>query len=563
MHKEAFAALNYEYSELICFICLVKYRVFINSPPAMTAMKSDRTPLRALRCWSYIFLFLISIPLIRAQEKPDLASLDFKSPFEEKVFSNLEEAQDLDLLMAISDGMTEAKVKAITTYISDFKKALEKKKFGSKNEEKKLKILFDLTHDRFFDQYIEVSNFYEIFRTREYNCVSATALYALILKSYGIPYQIKETPTHVYAVAYPYTKNILLESTAPQSGYFSPSQKDIERAVEALVESKYIKQSEVDRQGITQVYNNFFYSKDNIDIRQLAGLQYYNETLQHLEKEQYKAALNAVRKSALLYPSEKIDFLESSIMVSIFAESDFDSLDDIRLLADFANLNGDSESMVTETYKIILNNNLLVKDNGTFVDSVYQTLTEKLKDAEIKKTISENHFIAYGEYHLRKSQTTKALEKLKKAYELNSKNVGTQSMITDCLVQKFARGGSTRTISSMNEYEAEFTFLTENSLYQSIKFYNYSFLGYMQFREDNREKGLEYLGLMDELRDKFGEDLKIDDARYGMIYAEAGAHYYRKKEYQKAKEIIEKGLERVPDHTELIARLEIVMDALK
>lgn len=518
----------------------------------------------SISAWSCFMIFLLIAGVASAQDRADLKSISFKSSFEEKVFRNLDKATNLDLLLAISDGADEARVKAIGTYISDFRNLLEKKKFSSRNEEKKLKILFDQTHERFFDKYTEVSNFDEIFRTREYNCVSATALYALILRSYGIPYQIKETPTHVYTVAYPNTKSIVLESTAPQSGYYSPGTKDIEQAVASLVQSKYIKQSEVDKQGVVQVYNDFFYSKDNIDIRQLAGLQYYNEMIEYLQEEAYKPALNAARKSALLYPSEKIDYLKSSIMASIFAESDFSTIDDVLLLAEFANLVGDSESNVFKTYKNIINNNLFVKGETTLVDSAYQVLTENLVDESIKKEISEGYYASYGEYYLRKSQSTKALEMLKIAYELNNRNVGTQSMITDCLVQKFARGGgSTRTVASMLEYETQFSFLTENSLYQSIKFHHYSFLGYMQFREDHREKGFEYLKLMDELRDKFKEDLNIDDARYGLIYAEAGAHYYRKKEYQKAKEIIETGLERVPDHTELIARLEIVLDALK
>ncbi len=530
----------------------------------MTTKIPNRINTTAIRLWSCFMVLLLITGLASAQDKSSLESISFKSPFEEKVFRNLDEASHLDLLLAISDGVDEARVKAIDTYISDFRQLLEKKKFSSKNEEKKLKILFDQTHERFFEKYIGVSNFDEIFRTSEYNCVSATALYALILKGYGIPYQIKETPTHVYTVAYPYTKSIVLESTAPQSGYYSPGTKDIEQAVTSLVQSKYIKQSEVDKQGVLQVYNDFFYSKDNIDIRQLAGLQYYNEMIEYLQNEAYKPALNAARKSAMLYPSEKIEYLKSSIMASIFAESDFTTLDDVQLLAEFANLQEDTESNVSKTYGNILHNNLFVKGETAFVDSAYQVLTANLTDKVIKKEISEIYFLGYGEFYLRKSQSTKALEMLKKAYELNSKNVGTQSMITDCLVQKFAQGGgSTRTVASMSDYETQFSFLNENSLYQSVKFHHYSFLGYMQFREDNRKKGFEYLKLMDELRNKFKEDLNIDDARYGLIYAEAGAHYYRKKEYQKAKEIIEKGLERVPDHTELIARLEIVLDALK
>jgi tetratricopeptide (TPR) repeat protein len=501
---------------------------------------------------------------VSAMQTPEMDKITFKTSFEEELLRNPDQAEDIHLLLAISEGMNLKKAEVRQNAIVNFRSLLEKKKFLTKSEEKGLKILFELIHERFFDKYTEVSNFAEIFSIREYNCVSATALYALILDYYKIPYQIKETPTHVYTVAYPNTKSIVLESTAPLSGYYSPGTKEIQQAVDGLVQSKFIKQSEVDAKGVLQVYNDFFYGQDNISIRQLAGLQYYNEMVQYYMEEQYEQALNSARKSAILYPSPKTEYLKFNIMMSILGESDFDNLEEVVLMTEIANMQDDVDGLVSETHKTILNNSLFLKGETAFVDSVYQIFSEQLESQTLKKTISEQYYLNYGQYYLQKSQTTKALEKLRKAYEINEKNVGTQAMITECLAQKFGRSGpSTGTISDMQEYETLFPFLSENSLYQSIIFYHYSYLSYLEFREDHREKGFEYLELMNTLKQKFKEDMRIDELRYGLVYAEAGAHYYRKKEYKKAKEVIEKGLELVPDHTELLARLEIVLDALK
>ena len=46
----------------------------------------------------------------------------------------------------------------------------------------------------------------------------------------------------------------------------------------------------------------------------------------------------------------------------------------------------------------------------------------------------------------------------------------------------------------------------------------------------------------------------------GLAYAEAGAYHYRKKQFQKARDVLQKGLQIVPGHGEISERLRIVED---
>lgn len=511
-----------------------------------------------------IFLLLLIFTInetIGQQKIPEF--ITFKSDFEKQVLTDPDRHQDIELLIAISENASSEFSQGIQAQIQAFKRELVAKNFEGKSEEKKVKLLFSLMHKNFFQKYRQVSNFDQIFKLNEYNCVSATALYALILKAYNIPFSIKETPTHVYSIAYPQTKSIVLESTAPKDGYHYLDDHTVQKAVGSLVELKYFTQDEVDTKGSRKIYNEFFFNEDEIDLRKLAGLQYHNEAVTFFVEEKYKEALNSNYKATLLYPSEKSEYLNLGILANILSKTEISTTEDVLYLTQYANLPAVDKNQLLDSYRSIVNSRLFEESRVDFTDSMYQYLAKNLKDSILLKNISEIHYEAFGRFYGQKSEFKKSLEFLSEAYKLNDKNANIQSLITHCLIQNFSRrAGSLGAIKKMDEYSKQFEFLKDNILYQSLYFFNYGYTGYNHLRADDMKKGMENLDLMESLIVKFGENLQIDENLYGLLYAEAGAAYFREREYQKAKKIIEKGLDILPDHPELKIRLEIVIDEM-
>lgn len=511
----------------------------------------------------FLSLVLCSIQMVLSQS--DLQSrVKFKGEFEERIFQNPDSAAEVALLLAISEGMDFDKSAKVQRTIDNFRLELDSKNLASKSEDKKIKLLFNLTHKMFFEKYVHVSNFNKIFDAKEYNCVSATALYVILLKSYDIPFSIKEAPSHIYSIAYPNSKGIILESTAPGNGYYAPGSNDIQKAVNSLVKLKYVTQKEVDAKGVRQVYNDFFYGEEDINLKQLAGLQYYNEALGYYSEEDYEMALNSAYKAEILYPSDKIEFLKYVLLSSILSKTEFKKQEDIVFLTDYANLANTDNGEIINAYNVIMNNRLFLEGNIQFSDSAYSYLSNNVKDSLLIRTLSEIHFSSYSQYYIRKSDLGKALEFSSKAFEINPKNVNTQALITQSIIQRLSMSsGSVDVVNQLMEYQNSFPFLNENSLFQSFLFFNYSTVAYYHFRADDPVSGFKYLRLMEALIDTFKEKLKVNENQYGLVYAEAGAHYYRKREYSKAKEILEKGMKIMPNHPELKVRLEIVMEEFR
>lgn len=507
-----------------------------------------------------LFSILISFPSLAQGQ---LKYIDFKNEYEMKVLSDIENHSDLEILLAISENGSKDLVATVNSQIDELKSDLTNKKFEVKPEEKKLKLLFDLTHKNFFLKYKEVSTFDEIFESKEYNCVSATALYCLILQQYQIPYSIKETPSHVYSIAYPDTRSIVLESTAPKNGYYSPSNSDIQKAVGSLVDLKYYTKEEIETKGVREVYNEFFYDEDEIDIKKLAGLQYHNESISYFAEDKFELALNSNYKCELLYKSEKTEYLSYILLANILNKLDSKDFAYVEYLAQYANISTVDNTEIIRAYKSIINNKLFLESNDVQMDSIFSYLSQNLSDTMLIEDLSEVHFEGFAMYYGQKSDFKKSLEYSSKAYVINPKNVNTQALITQSLVQDLSRRtGSASTLKKMDQYKANFPFLEENNLYQSLYFHTYTYNALNHLRADDIKRGLKYLGQMESLIESHGEELIYDENMYGMVYAELGAAYFRDRNYREAKRVIEKGLSIIPNHPELIVRLEIVLDEM-
>ena len=423
-----------------------------------------------LKCSLLIVFFLLLVLSTLQAQQNIVDKLEFNSDFEKIIFSTLDSVDDVKLLLAIDSEASEDKVNLVWQRIQQVRATLDAKKFELKKNEKKVKMLFDETHEAFFTQYKNVASFNEIFDSKQYNCVSATALYALLLNEYNIPYLIKEKPTHVYIVAYPTTNSILLESTAPQSGYYSPSNNDLQKIVSSLVDMKFITQEEVDRKGVRKVYNEFYFSDDNISIKKLAGLQYYNEALVAFDEENYKKALKTIRKAQVLYPSDKTDYVEYIVLASLINGSKYNDISDIHIMVEYMNINPDDENnKFLANYEYILNDKLFKEGDSEYIDSAFSYINTNLINDSLKSQIAESHYFGYARYYMQKNKEKQSLAYAKKAFAINDKNVNTKSIILYSVMQRMAMSsGSKSTIDKLDSYAEEFPFLKEDSQFQSF-----------------------------------------------------------------------------------------------
>lgn len=200
---------------------------------------------------------------------------------------------------------------------------LKEKQSAYKSEAAYLKYVFYTVHRKMLGEYEQYVTFSEIFKKeKKYDCVTGTALYALILDELGIDYEIHETDYHVYLVAKVDDKEFLFESTDALAGFAWDSKEIKERRAFVNQESIRINtelamtglaSDQEEKQGATYIDNV-------VGLRQLAGLHYYNQALKRFNDNTYREAYRMIIIAQGIYPSQRIKNASAFMFAAAFED---------------------------------------------------------------------------------------------------------------------------------------------------------------------------------------------------------------------------------------------------
>ncbi|GMQ25757.1 hypothetical protein Aoki45_24390 [Algoriphagus sp. oki45] len=172
-----------------------------------------------------------------------------------------------------------------------------------------LRQIFQKTHQRLLKKYEQHSSFNAMLSEGKYDCVSGSAALGLLLERYGFEFDIVETDYHVFLVVNLDGKKIVLESTLPVGGMIT-APSEVQNYLIAYQPEKNAQRYSLNQTIAGPVVD---YSDNStfriVTLRELAGLQYYNDAIVHFNKQAYGKAVDQLSKAYLLYPSDRIDGL--------------------------------------------------------------------------------------------------------------------------------------------------------------------------------------------------------------------------------------------------------------
>lgn len=178
--------------------------------------------------------------------------------------------------------------------------------------------LFDKTRQRFLRNYTDYATFSETLNTGTYNCLTGTALYAVLLEQFEIPYQIIETNYHIFLVAETDNGRVLLEATDAENGFVT-GESNIEARIK---EYRQGIPSKSDRTKTYYQYDANLYK--NVTIEELTGLLYYNRAIVAYNQHDIQGSIENLSKSVERYQSARTSEFASILQITV-AGSDLQS----------------------------------------------------------------------------------------------------------------------------------------------------------------------------------------------------------------------------------------------
>jgi tetratricopeptide (TPR) repeat protein len=231
-----------------------------------------------LKRLSFLLVLLISLPSFGRETGPVVPTSSYLSSF-----------------LAID----EANFSTGSSFDS-FLKKLEKKRSSIKKEKDFVRVIFTKVHQEYLKEFKQYASFNDLFGKGDYNCLTGTILYALVLNHFEISYEVIETNYHIFLTVETKQGKILLEATDPLAG-FVDNASSIEERIATY------KQNRLTSANSSQPHYQFSFDLyKNVSLEELQGLLYYNKAVESFNQQQLEKSIQYLEKAHELYSSSRI-----------------------------------------------------------------------------------------------------------------------------------------------------------------------------------------------------------------------------------------------------------------
>lgn len=221
------------------------------------------------------------------------------SDYEYKVFKDIsfQKIDTFDILLASSASINESKAQKFRKQVDDFIRQYSHMK-QRRSDMSVIRKVYCHIYRTFLKDYQQYATLGDVFEHGTYDCLSGTILFTYILSALGYEVRAIETNYHVYLKVILDKREILIESTDPFYGFIIGKKAIIRR------EKTYLNANIPSPRSIAH-FQTRLNIQNKVNLKQLAGLQYYNKAVECFNMGKREKAILYLKKSSYLYHSER------------------------------------------------------------------------------------------------------------------------------------------------------------------------------------------------------------------------------------------------------------------
>jgi hypothetical protein len=201
------------------------------------------------------------------------------------------------------DQIPESQEKSAEDFFSELDHLVEDfrtKRHRYQDQSRLVQRIFYKVHRKYLRRYSTPSTLTDLVEDGYYDCITGTALYAIIFDKLGLDYTIVENTYHVFLKLDFGNKMVLVEPTNPLGGFIA----DPEMIKTTL---KSYREDLAGQEWRNQEYYRPYHEVDNeINLVNLAGLQYFNMAAKAYNQRNLRIALTHLSTALELYPSTRL-----------------------------------------------------------------------------------------------------------------------------------------------------------------------------------------------------------------------------------------------------------------
>lgn len=444
-------------------------------------------------------------------------------------------------------------------WVDDITLQIGDSKFGRLKPEKKIRRIRAYAGKSLLITYDHQAGFDDLFNYGIYNHYTAAAIYGFLLERLGIPYIIRESPTHLYLVAWPGEEDIILEAGQPGSQYFMFDHETRADFVGYLHTKGVISDPDFYNISDRDLFERFYFASCPIGLTEVAGLLYLNSAVTCLREGQSYDACHQFEKAFVLYPSYKSQYLLLRHLAGFIENMDYRNPRDLGFLVKACRLQDFwvNREMLTVYLADIVTTLLLEEKDEKTLDEVHRYMRNYLKDSLLE---SEFEFLVrhyYGQLYYEDAFYDEALEYLESAFRIDPENEQNQNLLVAALAGYATQASPGMILQKIEEYDTAFSEIESEDVYHLVKLNTYLSIFGDYFQLQDGENGERYMSAFEQFK-KLYPGAEADLMQVGRSYSSAAIFYYRKGMTARARELLNRGLRYAPGNSELRIKLEAI-----
>jgi hypothetical protein len=485
------------------------------------------------------------------------SDLEFKSNFEKvTIASFLNQGVSADVIDLFLIHYTQAEAyssdaahRQIMESVAELKSQTE-----GLSDAKKVNVIYKYIHKRFFKLYQLENSFPDVFTKGQYNCVSGSAMYAIIFKYMGIPYQVVEAPQHVFLFAYPQAQKIMIETTSPKHGYLNFNEAYVKKFLIYMNEAKLISDEELQNNPSDLLFNKYYFSKNGLSIQELAGIQYSNYAYYYLEKQEYEKALPEAKKAYYLNPINRNRYMLLAILQYLVSNNNYKRKKDVEnlaLLCRFNHLNKQevSDEAIRHEFGRLTYEQLITASDFKEYDHSFDMIHACIQDTALRNDVAFNYHYELARLgNISYKPRDYEIPQLKAAYDINPKHVDLHHIVLSYFSRISENNNDpARIMKDIELFTSNFDFLLKDAAFNNVKARCLLEHAYQAFMLQQAGRGEAELRKFERL---YSENAALNPGERFIekAYSEGAAFYFKKGNRAMARELLKTGMKYAPDN---------------
>jgi tetratricopeptide (TPR) repeat protein len=330
--------------------------------------------------------------------------------------------------------------------------------------------------------------------------------------------------------------------------------------VSNLRTGKLISEQEYKTSGTNALFDKYYFSEENITIKELLGIQYMNDALYKIQDNQLEEAFVQLEKAYLFYPCQKAGYLLLSTAALILDKHKYAEINDVSYLSKLARYKeyGITKENILSEFQQITLLHLINHNRPDLYDQFYTKIIAQITIEDIKQEIHYVYNYERGRILYNQGKYQESLSFAEKTYLLKPDNIDVQTLFVSAMGNALkSQSDAIKILETLSSYEQKFPKLLENNIFCTYLLQS-CLISCGQHYEMRKIAEAEKLrARFEKLYAERGKEV-VDSNLIGRVYSTGAMHYFRAGNDAKAKALLIKGLDMAPNDYEMQRRLQVL-----